>query len=326
MKLGILGTGMIVKDLLTTIDKLDIEKLSILGTIDTKEETEQLATTYGIQECYYDYQTMLNSDVDTIYVALPNFLHYSFAKEALLNDKHVIIEKPITSNYKELQELKDLANQKHLIILEAMNIHYLPAYQSLKSQLDKLGALKIVSLNYSQYSSRYDAFKQGNILPAFDYKKSGGALMDINVYNIHAIIGLFGQPKRVNYNANIEHNIDTSGILTLDYGSFKAVCIGAKDCKAPIVSSLQGDKANIVVTMPANQMRSYVLGDNKGEQQEFKFNEQDHRLLYEFEEFIRVIDNLDFDKANQMLEISSIVSQVMQEARKQAGVVFPSDN
>lgn len=325
MKLGILGTGMIVKDLLTTIDKLDIEKLSILGTIHSKEKTEQLAKTYGIEECYFDYQELLNSDVDTIYIALPNFFHYSFAKEALLNDKHVIIEKPITANYQELKELKQIASKKNLIILEAMNIHYLPAYKSLKDNLSKLGSLKIVSLNYSQYSSRYDAFKEGNILPAFDYKKAGGALMDINVYNIHAVVGLFGKPKSIHYDANIENQIDTSGIMTLDYGNFKAVCIGAKDCKAPIVCSFQGDKANIVVNTPASQMRKYVLGNNKGEEEVYKFNEEDHRLVYEFIEFINIINNKDIAKANEMLEISSIVSKVMEEARKQAGISFPSD-
>ena len=56
-----------------------------------------------------------------------------------------------------------------------------------------------MNFNYSQYSSRYDAFKQGTILPAFDYHKSGGALMDINVYNVNAIISLFGQPVSIGY-------------------------------------------------------------------------------------------------------------------------------
>lgn len=325
MKLGILGTGMIVKDLLTTINQLSIEKLSILGTNQTKEETETLAKKYHIQECFYDYQELLKSDVDTIYVALPNHLHYRFAKEALFNHKHVIIEKPITANTKELKDLMSIAKQNHLIILEAMNIHYLPAFQSLKQNIQNIGKPKIININYSQYSSRYDAFKQGTILPAFDYKKAGGALMDINVYNIHTIVGIFGKPASIQYNANIEHHIDTSGILTMDYNSFKVICIGAKDCKAPILSSFQGDQGTILIHTPANQMRKYQFINNQNEEKEYTFDENNHRLYYEFKEFIRIIDNTDFNKAHEMLELSYIVSEIMEKARKQERIEFDND-
>lgn len=236
MKLGILGTGMIVNDLLTTIDKLNFESVEILGTPRSREKTIELYEKYNMKAYYFDYDEMLKSDIDTVYVALPNHLHFEFAKKALLNNKNVIIEKPITSNSSELKELIKIAEEKNLIIIEAVNIHYLPAFKEIKKNISKVGNPKIVSLNYSQYSSRYDAFKNGTILPAFDYKKSGGALMDINVYNINFIVSLFGKPKSINYSANIEKQIDTSGILTMDYGNFKAVAIGAKDCKAPTVS------------------------------------------------------------------------------------------
>ena len=49
------------------------------------------------------------------------------------------------------------------MIFEAMNLHYTPAFLSLKEDLKKLGDIKIVSFNYSQYSSRYNAFKEGTI-------------------------------------------------------------------------------------------------------------------------------------------------------------------
>lgn len=325
MKLGILGTGMIVKDLLTTFNQLNIEKAYILGTLQTRVETEQLVQQYHLAGCYYDYNELLKSDVDTIYIALPNHLHYSFAKKALENHKHVIVEKPITSNAMELKELIGIAKREKKIMIEAMNIHYLPAYQSLQKQIDQLGKIKIVSFNYSQYSSRYNAFKKGNILPAFDYHKSGGALMDINVYNIHGIVGLFGRPKSIQYSANIENHIDTSGILTLDYDTFKAIAIGAKDCQAPIVSTIQGDAGYIRMTMPINSLREYTLSDNQGYGQQYSFDKTTHRLFYEFQEFIRIIEEQDNAKAQQMLDISLIVSEIMQEARQQERIVFDND-
>ena len=206
-----------------------------------------------------------------------------------------------------------------------MNVHYLPAFKELKSSILEIGKPKIVSLNYSQYSSRYDSFKNGIILPAFDYKKSGGALMDLNVYNINFIVSLFGKPKEVQYMANIENKIDTSGILLMDYNEFKAVCIGAKDCKAPVVSTIQGDKGNFRLNMPVGQLVSYELNYNTGECEEFKIENPEHRLYYEFVEFIRIINEKDFVKAKNMLEISIIVSEIMEKARKQQGVIFEND-
>ena len=325
MKLGILGTGMIVQDLFRTIDLIPLEKKYLLGTPNTEAETAKLAQDYNLDGYDLDYDALLERDIDTVYVALPNFLHYAFAKKALEKGKHVIIEKPVTANATELKDLMAIAKANNLFVLEAMNIHYLPTYQALKQQVAKVGAVKIVSFNYSQYSSRYNAFKNGEILPAFDYHKAGGALMDLNVYNLHGIIGIFGKPKNVIYQANIERGIDTSGIMLLDYGTFQAVSIGAKDCKAPVMLTIQGDEGVIRVDTPINQLKSFEYLTNTNESETIAKDNDKHRLYYEFIEFGRIIDTNDTAKADQMLEISLTVSEVMEQARKQAGIVFDND-
>ena len=148
--------------------------------------------------------------------------------------------------------------------------------------------------------------------------------MDLNVYNIHAIVGLFGRPRRVRYFANVEKGIDTSGILLLDYGTFKAVTIGAKDCKAPVTSTIQGDRGYMRLDVPVNQVREYELNDNEGRGGKVTFAEE-HRMWYEFAEFKRMIDEEDFDCAGEMLLVSRNVADIMEEARKQEGVVFAND-
>lgn len=72
-------------------------------------------------------------------------------------------------------------------------------------------------------------------------------LRDLNIYNIHLLVGLFGNPNRVEYLPNVERGVDTSGILVLDYCNFKAAAIGAKDCSAEIRSTIQGDKGAITI-------------------------------------------------------------------------------
>ena len=325
MKLGILGTGKIVKTMLPVTPELEFEKIYLLSTVRSAAKAEELAAQYSLDGCFTDYSGLLGQDVDTIYIALPNDLHAAYAKEALKKGKHVIIEKPAVSTPSELLELRELAREKGLMILEAMTLHYLPAYQALRKDLAKLGRLKIASLNYSQYSSRYDAFREGTVLPAFDPARSGGALMDLNVYNIHFLAGLFGKPEAVSYHANVERGIDTSGILTMDYGSFQAVCIGAKDCQAPLVSTLQGDGGYIRMTAPVSRICEYELSDNHGNTETVSFEKERHRMYYEFIEFIRIIEQKDFQTAEKMLDISMTAAEILTEARKQAGIIFPAD-
>lgn len=322
MKLGIVGTGMIVRDLMQTLPSINIEKLVIFGR--DREKTQQFAQDCGISHCFFDYAAMLASDIDTVYIALPNHLHFAFAEQALKAGKHVILEKPITSNYAEFKQLRETARAQQKLLLEAVTVHYLSAYQKIKEKLTALGQIKIISLNYSQYSSRYDRFKAGDIQPAFDPQKSGGALMDLNVYNLHFAVGLFGAPQNVMYLANIERNIDTSGIVMLDYPMFKAVCIGAKDCAAPVMLSIQGDKGNITVPMPANAMHRFTFTDNQGNAEQFEFETQ-HRMYYEFQRFVEIIDTQDFAFAEQMLDISETVCRLTEQARKQQGIRFAGE-
>ena len=293
MKLGIVGTGFIVKEILPLFRGWGIEPAALCGTPQSKEEVEQLCAQYEISKGYTEYDKMVvDSGIDTVYVAVPNFLHYRFVKQALEAGKNVIVEKPMTSNSREAEELAALAKGKNLFLFEAISTVYLPNYKKIREWVGRIGTIKIVSCNFSQYSHRYDDFRKGTVLPAFDPKKSGGALMDLNLYNLHYLLGLFGAPKGVNYLPNIERDIDTSGILTLDYDSFKAVSIAAKDCAAPWSYVIQGTDGYIMQKTPANFCLEVTLHLNDGTEETFN-EEPASRLEPEFRAFTRAIESDD---------------------------------
>ena len=125
--------------------------------------------------------------------------------------------------------------------------------------------------------------------------------------------------------ANIEKNIDTSGIITLDYGSFKAVCIGAKDCKAPIATSIQGDQGCISIQTPANVLKGFKVLYNDQREEEFDLQGDTHRMIYEFKEFMRIMKEKDVKKQKEMLDLSLLISKLMEEGRMQEGIVFDND-
>ncbi|WP_171335434.1 Gfo/Idh/MocA family protein [Enterococcus cecorum] len=321
MKLAVLGTGKIVQEFLPMIQQVtDVELVALLSTPRSLDKAKAMQVQYHIQEVYTDYETLLgNATIDTVYVALPNHLHYQYTKAALLQGKNVICEKPFTLNAQQLQELIQIATEKRLILLEAITNQYLNNFLQIKKDLAQLGKIKIVECNYSQYSSRYDAFKEGRILPAFDPQKGGGALMDINIYNIHFVVGLFGKPEKVQYLANIERDIDTSGILVLDYGAFKAVCIGAKDSTAQIRSVIQGTDGSIEVLGATNEMPRYERR-SRTEIEAVNVNLDKHRMYQEFEKFTEVIDQKDLAFALEQLNHSLTVMQVVDQALESANL------
>ena len=321
MKLAVLGTGKIVQEFLPMIQQVtDVELVALLSTPRSLDKAKEMQAQYQIQEVYTDYETLLGNEIfDTVYVALPNHLHYQYTKAALLQGKNVICEKPFTLNAQQLQELIKIATEKRVILLEAITNQYLNNFLQIKKDLAQLGKIKIVECNYSQYSSRYDAFKEGKILPAFDPQKGGGALMDINIYNIHFVVGLFGKPEKVQYLANIERDIDTSGILVLDYGAFKAVCIGAKDSTAQIRSVIQGTDGSIEVLGATNEMPRYEWR-SKTEIEAVNVNLDKHRMYQEFERFTEVIDQKDLAFALEQLNHSLTVMQVVDQALESANL------
>ena len=316
MNLGIVGAGMIVKDFLSFTHELPEIKLEAIVARNI-ENLNNLQSMYNIKEIFTDLDECLSSpSIDTIYVAVPNNLHYSVAKKALEAGKNVICEKPFTLDYHETVELFELAESKNLILIEAITNQYLPNYLEIKENLSQIGNIRLVECNFSQLSSRYEAFKKGIIAPVFDKNQGGGVLGDLNIYNIHFVVGLFGAPKNSEYYPNIVREVDTSGILILEYDEFKVVCIAAKDTYNNSYANIQGDKGLIKVIGTLNEVPNYIIKNNEVEMKVNK-NIHKHRMYSEFKKFIDVIDNKDFDFMEKQKEHSLAVMEVIDKSRKQ---------
>ena len=316
MNLGIVGAGMIVKDFLSFTHELPEIKLEAIVARNI-ENLKNLQSMYNIKEIFTDLDECLSSpSIDTIYVAVPNNSHYSVAKKALEAGKNVICEKPFTLNYHETVELFELAESKNLILIEAITNQYLPNYLEIKENLSEIGNIRLVECNFSQLSSRYEAFKKGIIAPVFDKNQGGGVLGDLNIYNIHFVVGLFGAPKNSEYYPNIVREVDTSGILILEYDEFKVVCIAAKDTYNNSYANIQGDKGLIKVMGTLNEVPNYIIKNNEVEMKVNK-NIHKHRMYSEFKKFIDVIDNKDFDFMQKQKEHSLAVMEIFDKSRKQ---------
>jgi predicted dehydrogenase len=322
MRLGIVGSGKIVAEFLSVAPALDGVQLSaIWGRSSSADKLRRLGAEHDIAQVFTDHEEFLAcDDVDTVYVALPNHLHHEFARAALLAGKHVICEKPVTTSLRQFEELWTLAADRDLVLVEAITNQYLSNYTSLPERLPSLGRLRLLQCSYSQYSSRYDAFRRGEVLPAFDPAAGGGALMDIGIYNVHFVVGLLGAPSRVSYSANIERGIDTSGVLVMEYDSCRAVCVAAKDSAAPNRQVVQGDLGTLVMDGAPNTCGPYRVALRGQKEEQVDHTVHPHRMYEEFAAFHRLVRNRDLAERDRRLRHSHTVLGITLGALAEVGV------
>ena len=327
MKLGILGSGKIVNEVLPVINQIEnIDLMAIAAR--NEEKLQNLCQDYGIKRYYLGIDDLLADDeIDTVYVALPNNLHFEAMDKAIDAGKNIICEKPFTSNAYESEKIIEKAKTNDVMIVEAISHRFIPNANEVKKLIGELGDIKIVSFNYSQYSSRYDKFKEGIIEPVFRLENSGGALIDLNLYNVAFAVDTFGLPKDVKYFANIEKDIDTSGIVILDYEDFKVSCIGSKDSAAPIINTIQASEGTIEIPDALNSFAKFNLTKTHASGVEsFDYNLLNKsRLYYEFVEIEEIMRTKDLNKVDELLKLTQNYMDVLTRARFDANIYYPAD-
>ena len=320
-----IGTSKITQKFLSAAKECEGFKLVAVYSRDIKK-AEQFAGEQGAER-FYDSLDMLvaDKDVEAVYVASPNYMHYKHVMKLLKAGKHVFCEKAIASNHAEAEEMFRTAQERHLVLLEAVRPVFDPGMQAIKNNLYKLGAIRKANISYCQYSSRYDQYRKGEVLPAFDPASSGGSLMDINIYNLHFTAGLFGMPEKIHYYPRIGFNgIDTSGTAVLEYPDFHAVLSGAKDSESPGYAVIQGEDGYIRVNGIPSQVAELTVFAG-GVTRTFTKNQKRHRMVDEMLEFDRILTEDDRETADRLLEHSLTVMKLLEAARKDGGIHFPAD-
>ncbi|MBR2519019.1 MAG: Gfo/Idh/MocA family oxidoreductase [Selenomonadaceae bacterium] len=325
MNVAVLGTGMIIPE---AIGAMQASKKFRIANIWAREHSRNkaaaLAEKFGVEKFTTNLDDIANDPaIDFVYVGLVNAVHHEYAKKFLDAGKNVIVEKPFTVTAAQAQDLIDTARSKKLFLFEAITTLHLPNFFAIRDALTKIGDVKIVLCNFSQYSSRYDAYKEKSVAPAFNPKLYGGALTDINIYNLNFVVGLFGLPKKISCAANFGWNgIDTSGVVSLEYENFLAQCVAAKDSGSPSFLSIQGDSGYILAHGTPNELNSFDLAIRGQDVQKFSLNKFDHRMIHEFVDFAEIFEHGDFATVERGLETSLNVMTVAERAAKSAGIIY----
>ena len=325
MRIGTIGSGPVVDGFFDAVSKTD--NAEVVAVFSRHEDTAQaFAAKHDVEKWYTDRDAFLNDpEVDVVYVASPNSLHYQWSLDALKAGKGGICEKPFVATHAECESLRIYAQENDLFLVEAVTVPHLPNFKLLQQHLHKIGPVRLVQLNFSQYSSKHKAYLEGKNPNVFNPAFAGGSLMDINYYNLRFMLDLFGEPDDIRYFANLaENGIDTSGVLILRYPGFVAEASGAKDSRSENLVQIQGEKGYIKVPKESSRCISVTVVSPEGEE---TFNEQpeENVLVYEMRAIAEMFRNNDITKRDEFLEKTCRAMKWLEKARKDGGVYFEGE-
>ena len=321
IKVGILGTGDISHDFCSSTKLIKEYQVKAVYNRDINKAKE-FALKYNIKNAYDNYQLLLDDDIDTIYVGLPNSLHYSYSKEAILAKKNVLIDKPITSNLKELDDLIYHAEINNVQIYEITRVLTLPHYARLKKDID-INDVKFVNIDFCKYSRKYDSYLNGELPNVFNPLFSGGALYDLGVYGLHFAIDMFGMPNDYKYYCNkLDTGIDINGIIILKYDNFYVNINISKNSNGFNSLMIQGSKDSYY-SLEAVSLLKNIRHINKNKEETNLVNIQEYSNFYY--NLIDIRDNLLGNNYRNKLEQSRNVILLMEKLRLENNILFKED-
>jgi len=325
IRFGVIGTNWITEEFLKGAN--EHPDFTLTAVYSRKEETaKKFADTHGAKHIFTNLQEFASSTTfDAVYIASPNSFHADQSILLMKNGKHVLCEKPLASNTKEVNNMIETAKRNNVLLMEAMKTTFLPNFKVIQENIHKIGKIRRYVANYCQYSSRYDSFKNGTVLNAFDPTFSNGSLMDIGVYCIYPMVVLFGKPQSIQANGFLlSSGVDGQGSIIANYGDFEGVINHAKITHSYLPSEIQGENGSIVLDR-ISRTSKVEIRYHDGKIQDISTDTPQHPMYYEVEHFIELIQQNKVESPINSYDRSMETIKILDEARKQIGLIFPAD-
>ena len=322
IRLGIIGTNFVSDWLCESVRLTEgIRNHAVYSR--TEEKGTEFAEKHDIQNVYTNLEQFFSSDIDAVYIASPNFLHFEQAINAMLHGKHVLLEKPAAHNEYEFDLLLKTAEENNVILLEAMRPMHDPAIEIIRKGMGQIGKIRRAVFDFCQYSSRYDKFKAGEILNAFNPEMGNAALMDIGVYAMNCAVNLFGEPESLYSKSVILHNgMEGMGSVILDYSDRQVEVVYSKITDSVTPSVIIGEEGYLTIKK-VSTLESAELKLRNEESIELITERPENNMIYEVSDFVKCINgSITPEKYNN---ITKTTLRLMDEVRRQNGIVFPKE-
>lgn len=335
IRFGVVGTNFI-SDWVIAGARQD-ERFELTAVCSRRQETaDAFATKHAIPYTFTSLEEMAASPlIDAVYIASPNFLHASQSIVCMRHGKHVLCEKPLASNAREANEMVEASRTYRVALMEAMKPTLTPNFRAVRENLHRVGVVRRYFSSYCQYSSRYDKFKEGIVLNAFNPALSNGAMMDIGIYTVYPMVVLFGRPSKIEATGIVlSSGADGQGAVNFLYEGMNATVLYSKIADSSLPTEIQGEEGNMVLDR-INIIRQVgyrprrVAASGKGSEEacvDMTVATDRDEYYYEVAEFIDLINAGKCESDINSHANSLITLEIIDEVRRQLGIVYPADS
>ena len=317
LKWGILGPGNIARDFAQALNRVNGEVYAVASR--NKERAEKFARENNVKKAYGSYDEIIKDEnIDVVYIATPHSNHYEYIIKSLNNNKHVLCEKAITVNERELEEALKIAREKNLVLEEAMTLFHMPLYEKVIKKINKkdLGKVNMVQVSFGSFKE-YDENNR-----FFNLDLAGGALLDIGTYALSfARYFLSSMPEEILSTVKkAKTGVDEeSGIILKTKEDEIATISLAFRSKMPKRGIVSCDNGFITIdNFPrANKATINYLD---GTVEVIECGEEEKALDYEV---IFMEERIKENKESNSIELTYDVTKIMNKVRKDWGIVYP---
>ena len=318
---AVLGTGVIANQMAAALENMG-RRLYAVGNR-THDKAVAFAEKYGVEKVYDTIDDMfLDEAVDIIYITTPHNTHYEFMKKALEHGKHIFVEKSITLNSRELNEMQALAQAKGLIIGEAMTIWHMPIYKKLWEivQSGQLGKVQMITMNFG-------SFKEYNMENRFfNMNLAGGAMLDIGVYALSIVRSFMDEkPEDIvsQWQASPTGTDEMATILLKNGLGQMATVALSMHSKQPKRAMISCEKAYIEIMEYPRADKAVIVDAETGVRTEIEAGSTAEALGYELQDMEQAV--LTGDVSGLKLSYSADVMEIMTRLRKAWNMKYPGE-
>lgn len=331
LRLGIIGTNWITDQFVQAA--LETKRYVCIGVYSRRLATAQaFGEKYGATLFEDDLTRFFASEeLDVIYIASPNSLHFTQAKQAIEHGKHVIVEKPAVANEREWDELVTLAEQHGVKMFEAARHIHEENFKKVAELIHEMDEIVAANFSFMKYSSRFDDVRAGQEPNIFSPHFSGGALMDLGVYLIYAAVSWFGEPEEAYYFANkLATGVDGTGHIILRYPTFDVNLMTGKVGHSELPSEIIGYDQTIRLNATNSIEKIERYDRTSGEYETIPVTKETNPMVEEANAFADVMTHLDDETIQaayrKWLVLGQQVHRLMYQLRQQADLKFDVDS
>ena len=322
MKIGVLGTGSIVRTVTKTLARMENAECYAIASR-TLERAKEAAEEYGYAKAYGSYEELVaDPEVELVYVATPHSRHYEDMKLCIEHKKPVLCEKAFTMNATQAREIKELSQKEGVFVAEAIWTRYMPSRNMINEIIDSgiIGKVSALTANLSYTISQ--------IYRIVAPELAGGALLDVGVYGLNFAIMHFGSDiERIESSVQFtDTGVDGMETITIFYRDGRmAVLTHGIYARSDRKGIFYGEKGYIVVENINNPQSISVFDLNDKLIKHVDVPEQISGYEYQFMEAVRCISEGKTESESIPLKETIRVMEQMDSLRADWGMKYPEE-